>query len=467
MEIYKTARLWLLVALGALLLAGVLSFVLVVGRAPGLQHLITEPQFARRSLVVHVNLSLFVWLSSILATLYALLPSFRHRAFRWMEPPQIAMVGVALLVLSGGVTAPPIMSNYIPVLDHPIFFIGMGLVLIALMQTYLKTLFITHSSLEIEKTHSFLPRSVQWGLRWAGAAFLIAVATLVITLFQMPKSLPNRTVYYDWLFWGAGHVLQTVNVMGMMNVWLILFHRLCPAISFRKGLINGLFATLGLPLLYAPYIAFHAGDAGIYYVQFTRLMQWGIFPGVLGFLGLIFFSDFRHSRITNLITSQRSLVLGLGTSMILIITGFVLGALIRSSNTLVPAHYHAAIGSITVSYMVLVYQLLPFFGFPIVSSRVSRWASWQPVVFGFGQTIFAAGFGLAGLTRKVYGAEQHINTLREMIGMGLMGIGGFMAILGGILFMWIVLSAFSPAVSIIINKRRALWKAIKSIPFKS
>ncbi len=466
MEAYKTARLWLVVGLGALLLAGLLSFVLVVGRAPGLQHLITDPQFARRSLVVHVNLSLFVWLSAILASLYALLPPFTRRPFLKIEPAGIAMFGVALLVLSGGSSATPIMSNYIPVLEHPVFFIGMGLVLIALLITYSKA-FPGVRPIAIDTHHPILPPVVQWGLRWAGFAFLIAVVTLALTYWHMPKDLPNRTLYYDWLFWGAGHVLQTVNVLGMMNVWLILFHRLYPWVSLNQWIVNGLFASLALPLLNAIYIAFQAGDAGVYYVQFTRLMQWGIFPGVLGFLLLLIVTAVRQPRWVLRSVSTQSLLLGLGTSVTLILTGFILGALIRSSNTLVPAHYHAAIGSITVSYMVVVYQLLEYFGFSIGSAKWQRRAAWQPVLFGFGQTIFALGFALAGLTRKVYGAEQHIRTLKELIGMGLMGVGGFMAITGGVLFIWIVLSSLSPAFSIIINKRRALWKAIKSIPFRS
>ncbi len=465
MASYRTSRQWLVVGIGALVLAGLLSFVLVAGRAPVIQHFITDPEFARRSLVVHVNLSLFVWLSSILASIYALLPAFKRKPFVIWEPPYLAMTGVVLLLLSGASRAVPVMSNYIPVLQHPVFFLGMGMVLMALVATYIRA-FPIRWRVSVEMRHPVLPVSVQYGLHWAAGAFLLAVSTLAITFIRMPQ-VPNVTSFYDWLFWGAGHVLQLVHVVGMMNVWLIIFHNICPNSHITPRQVNGLFAVLVLPWLYALYLAYHANHPGVYYVQFTRLMQFAIFPGVVGFLVVLAYAYIRNKGTQEASLTHRALKLGWLTSSSLIIIGFVLGAFIRVSNTLVPAHYHAAIGSITVSYMVIAYLLLERFGFSISSLRLKRITVWQPVVFGLGQTIFAFGFGLAGLTRKVYGAEQHIRTLKEMIGMGLVGIGGLMAITGGVLFIVVILTSISPAISLIIQKRRALWKAIKSIPFKS
>jgi len=463
MDNYRISQQWLVVGIVSLLLAGLLSFVLVVGRVPGFHHLITDPEFARRSLVVHVNLSLFVWLSSILAALYALLPGKWNRASSLIEPPFVASIGIVLLLASGASKATPVMSNYIPVLEHPLFFIGMGCILLALLWTYLNPIPLQFR-VSIEPKHPLLPGAVQWGLRWAALAFLIAVVTLGLTFFRFPNP-ENITLRYDWLFWGAGHVLQVVNVMGMLNVWLIVLANVHPSFVPPVRWVNTGFALLVLPLFYAPYLAFHAANPGIYYVQFTRLMQFGIFPGVLFMLFGMGYQYWRRAETVSVVNG--GVLWGLFTSVILILAGFILGALIRVSNTLVPAHYHAAIGSVTVIYMVMVYLLLERFGFPIPTDSLRRMSVWQPVMFGLGQTIFAVGFGLAGIARKVYGAEQHISNLREMVGMGLVGLGGLMAITGGVVFVWIVLSALSPAIPIIIKKRRALWKAIKSIPFRS
>jgi hypothetical protein len=55
--------------------------------------------------------------------------------------------------------------------------------------------------------------------------------------------------------------------------------------------------------------------------------------------------------------------------------------------------------------------------------------------------IFASGFALAGIygmSRKAYGAEQAGRGLGESIGLGVMGVGGLIAVVGGLLFLGIV-----------------------------
>jgi heme/copper-type cytochrome/quinol oxidase subunit 1 len=108
---------------------------------------------------------------------------------------------------------------------------------------------------------------------------------------------------------------------------------------------------------------------------------------------------------------------------------------------MVPAHYHASIGGVTAAFMTLSYLVLTALGLSIESPKIKRAASWQPVVYGVGQMVFAAGFAMAGaygMSRKVYGAEQASRGLAESIGLGVMGIGGLIAIAGGVLFLVVV-----------------------------
>jgi heme/copper-type cytochrome/quinol oxidase subunit 1 len=108
---------------------------------------------------------------------------------------------------------------------------------------------------------------------------------------------------------------------------------------------------------------------------------------------------------------------------------------------MIPAHYHASIGGITAAFMAVTYLLLPAFGFSISTRRLRRAAAWQPAVYGVGQMIFAGGFALAGIygmSRKAYGAEQAGRGLGESIGLGVMGVGGLIAVVGGLLFLGIV-----------------------------
>jgi heme/copper-type cytochrome/quinol oxidase subunit 1 len=108
---------------------------------------------------------------------------------------------------------------------------------------------------------------------------------------------------------------------------------------------------------------------------------------------------------------------------------------------MIPAHYHASIGGITAAFMTVTYLMLRAFGFSISTRRLRHTAAWQPVVYGVGQMIFASGFALAGIygmSRKAYGAEQAGRGLGESIGLGVMGVGGLIAIVGGLLFLGIV-----------------------------
>ena len=66
----------------------------------------------------------------------------------------------------------------------------------------------------------------------------------------------------------------------------------------------------------------------------------------------------------------------------------------------------------------------------------------QLVLFGAGQAVFGLGFALAGaygLGRKQYGSEQHVRSLGEYFGLSVMGLGGLVAVAGGIFFLAVML----------------------------
>jgi tartrate dehydratase alpha subunit/fumarate hydratase class I-like protein len=46
--------------------------------------------------------------------------------------------------------------------------------------------------------------------------------------------------------------------------------------------------------------------------------------------------------------------------------------------------------------------------------------------------------------RKVAGAEQALTTLPQKLGMGMMGLGGLIAVIGGIMFVLVCLKAMAP-----------------------
>ena len=66
------------------------------------------------------------------------------------------------------------------------------------------------------------------------------------------------------------------------------------------------------------------------------------------------------------------------------------------------------------------------------------------MLYGAGQLLHIIGLvwsGGYGVQRKVAGADQVLRSTAEVAGMGLMGLGGLLAIIGGMLFVVIVLRA--------------------------
>jgi heme/copper-type cytochrome/quinol oxidase subunit 1 len=91
--------------------------------------------------------------------------------------------------------------------------------------------------------------------------------------------------------------------------------------------------------------------------------------------------------------------------------------------------------------MGVVYLLLPRLGFAAPDSRL---AAWQPYVYGTGQLLHILGLvwsGGYGVQRKVAGADQGLEGVAQTTAMGLMGLGGLLAVAGGILFVVVVLQS--------------------------
>lgn len=125
--------------------------------------------------------------------------------------------------------------------------------------------------------------------------------------------------------------------------------------------------------------------------------------------------------------------------MLLFGAGGLIGVVIQGSNVRIPAHYHGCIVGVTLALMGLVYHLLPQLGYGTPQGRL---ATLQPSLYGVGQLMHIVGLvwsGGYGVQRKVAGSGQVLRSTQEVIGMGVMGFGGLVAILGGIAFILVVL----------------------------
>lgn len=430
------ARFWAALAVGSLVVAGLLSLVVVIGRLPWISPLIADPLFFKRCLVVHVNLALLVWFYAFLAALAALRTPMQKACPVSLATPALATAGVVIMVAGAFASgAQPVLANYIPIIDHPVFLLGLAIFFAAIV------IFFFHNLLAPASSESLLPKDAQYGVTAAGVAIILAAATYISARTGMSEGLDPKT-FFELSAWGAGHVLQVANVCGMLAVWLWMLHRLTGHVVLTARSAGILFTLLIAPHLAAPLLTARGTQNLLYVNGMTELMRWGIFPVVLIILALGLRHLWKYPTQTNN-TSTQALRAGFASSVALIIIGFILGSMIRESTTLIPAHYHAALGAVTAAFMAGIFLIIEA-GQPTPTSPARFWrgARYQLPLYGIGQTIFAAGFALGGffgLGRKTYGTEQHVRSLGEIMGLSVMGLGGLLAIIAGLWFLFLAL----------------------------
>lgn len=428
------ARGWLALALLALLVGGALSLVLIVSRVPGMTRLLDAPLLAKKSLVVHVNLVLTVWFVAFIVALFSMIAGTRQAR----APIGVAALGIVLFVASGlAPGAEPILSNYVPMLDQPVFIGGLCLFCLGAVLALVDRARLM-GGVRLTDDESFLSAAAVEGLRVA--AWLFALALLVLlSAVALTLRTDDHHRYWEAVFWGAGHVLQFVFLAAMLSVWVLLVRAAAGRCPLGQGARSWLvFALVWLPALPALWLLGKGPDRDGYYALPTEMMRWGTWPAPALTL-LLSLGALRDCWRRGALAWSSSLS-AWSASVVLLALGIGLGAFITRSSTLVPAHYHATVGAVTVALMGASYLLLDALGLPLPNARLRSLARWQPLIFGLGQVGFATGFAYAGwhgLGRKVYGHEQAVRGLEQSIGLGVMGVGGSLAVLGGALFLYL------------------------------
>jgi len=452
------SRYWLLLGVTALAIAGLFSLVLVVARTPQLAALPMFADMFHKALVVHVDLSVLVWFLAMACMLWSLFSAPSRQGLPYIEHAALICFALATLAIAASAFDPrgqALMSNYIPVITSPVFFMGLGLLLcgVGLMLISLPLRGRAGVGALVENTVSNNAPLLTSPLRGEGltlaltsAALIaaIALAAFVWSYMQMPGGYDPQG-YYDLLFWGGGHVLQFVHVQVAMVVWLLLAKALKPEFSIYKPHLYILFSIGLIAALATPWAYLHTSvEDGAHRSFFTyqMILANGIAPTILALWILPGLLTFRHLRKG----PQRALYSALLMSFVLFIYGGVLGALIEGQNVVIPAHYHGSIVGVTLAFMGAAYLYLPKFGYRDVSAW--RLAYWQPIVYGIGQLMHISGLawsGGYGVLRKTPGGMDAL-PVSVKAAMGFMGAGGTIAIIGGFMFVIVV------------------WRAVKSKP---
>ncbi len=418
---------WLKLGLVSLIAAGVFSLLLVLARTPFIQEVIPFLDFFRVSLVVHVTLSVLIWLLSFSAVMWSVRTTKKQalwdKASFWLAAAGTLIIIIAPFVGAGN----PQMSNYVPVLQHPLFFTGLGLFAAGISSHLIRSLLAAQSIGPTLTGSDALQAGITVSTVVTGAAILAVLASY----FGLSDRMVGQ-VYFEFLFWGGGHVIQFSYTLLMMVAWVVLADRSGCRIELTPRLTLVFLVFLALPIITVPflYVAHDIASPG-HRLAFTELMKYGGLSCLP--LGLaVFASLFNSSRANGEQTYLRSALI---SSIALFAVGGVLGFMIAGLDIVIPAHYHGATVGVTVAFMGLTYYLLPRLGFGPPPRRL---AYWQPYLYGGGQMLHIIGLawtGGYGVQRKTAGAAQGLDQIEQIVGMGLMGFGGLISVIGGLLFL--------------------------------
>lgn len=428
------ARGWLGLGLMALAGSGLFAVLLVLARTPLLNQWLPVADFFRVALVVHVDLSVLVWFAAMAGMLWSLNATERWQGWSWVA---LGACGSGTLLMMLGAFVDPgqaIMANYIPVLHGPLFLAGLVVFALGIGIEVLRSLLATPRLGELLDGE----RALRFGLTASAVCVAVALLAFAWSLLEVPRQLEHRT-YYELLFWGGGHALQFAWTLLMLVVWLWLAHA-CGGVVPLSPRITLLLLLLALASVFITPYAYLAHD--VISVEHRELHTWAMrFGGGLAIFPVTLAVVLALLPLRRLQAHQKPLWGALVSSMALFACGGVIGMLISGNNVKIPAHYHGCIVGVTLALMGIVYHLLPALGYGTPRGRM---AVWQPYLYGVGQLLHIVGLvwsGGYGVQRKVAGADQVLRSSAEVAGMGLMGLGGLLAVIGGLLFVVVVLRA--------------------------
>ena len=428
---------WLSLALGSLVVGGLLTVVIVMSRTPYVQDIFPWVDLFHTALVVHVDLTVLVWFLGMAGVIWSVNSQSDCLKCGWVSL-LLCIAGSVIISLSPFLgSSSPLMINYIPILNDPLFFTGLITFGCGFLLLVLRGLFFSRP-IGMRVTGQ---GALRFGLYSALISAVIAMGALLASWLGIPASIQGE-YYYELLFWGGGHTLQFVHIQLMLVCWLWLATESGIASRLTPRTVLLLFAFGLIPVLMTP-VAYFMYDVGAidHQIAMTWLMKFGGGLAALPISLVVLFNLLNSLRGPTRPSPEQS---ALFSSIILFGVGGIIGFMIAGSNVTVPAHYHGSIVAVTLAYMGVTYHLLPLLGFRRPTGRL---VILQPWIYASGQLMHVIGLawsGGYGVQRKTAGEAQALDGIEKVAGMGLMGLGGLVAVVGGILFLVIVFKAMWP-----------------------
>lgn len=428
---------WSAIAVGSLAVAGAFALLLAISRVPGIEFLAFWPlDFFQKGLVIHVVFSFVVWFAAMFAAL-ATIASARLG--------EGTSGGIGLLSAGGAMLSMPLLfvpaflqrgepslNNYVPVIIDPLYYAGLAVL-------GLSVALVAARLVAVSRPAALRRDPFAAAIAAAALAMLIALLCFAVALAALAGSPPSFD-FSESLMWGGGHILQFVNTLLLVFAWTTLASPWSrgelarPLAAASALLLAG--AAMG-PLFYVIMPSFSPGQTG----AFTWL-QYILGPAAaVAAIPLVL-------RLRSPLPWSEPAFLALILSMVLFGVGGVLGLFVDGADTRTPAHYHGMIAGVTLAFFGLFFSMiLPSLG---RQAGTARRRLLIVHLFAWGQLAACIGLFMAGghgAPRKVAGAAQGLTDFVPIVGMAMNGLGGLIAVIGGVLFVWTVGSALLRAPS--------------------
>ena len=425
---------WVALPLAALALAGILALLLALARMPGAEMIFpwTGQTFFQKLLVVHVTFAFVVWYLGVQGALTIVVTAQsvgEEMGGLAVFVGRVAVFGfgasfILLLIPALADLGDPSINNYIPLLVHPLYFAGLGLLAVSLALPILRLLIFLSRQRFVE--------AGTFGVACAGVIYLIALVCFGAAWLTMPANT-GIVGAAEYLMWGGGHILQFANTALMLCGFYLLARVALgetplPAPWFKAMMLLLVAAAAAGPLLYLSY----AGGSPAMRLTFTHLFWYALPVPATVVLGSVALLLIRRRRD---VWSGAPEIKAVAAALILFSFGGVIGFFEGSVDTRTPSHYHAMLIAVTLGFIALYFGLF----LPLLHRRTERRRLRTAMYFllGGGQFVHSLGLyiaGLEGVARKTAGAAQDLDTTTKITFMVIEGIGGMIAVTGGIIF---------------------------------
>ncbi|MBI5180852.1 MAG: cbb3-type cytochrome c oxidase subunit I, partial [Nitrospirae bacterium] len=362
----KSERLlyaWVFLPVFTLIFAGIFALLIALARTPVILNLLPGKDYFYIALVGHVILAVVIWFLTFKGALWVLTTT----GFLKRDPFSLLLGWVSFWLTASGtilIILPPITGrgvpiiiNYIPIIEHPLFYIGLIFAGIGILLTIVNSLLtiIFPSPLVGEGRVRGIPLPT-FAMGMTGVVVIIAFVCIGMSYyFQTSKAF----IDFERLFWGGGHVLQFANAMAMVTVWMLLTKFTINKYPVNNGLARALYLLYLVFALPAPIIYFLFDIASQTHKDaFTELMRWGMGSSgafIILVLVAIFFKREKGAKLPWSDPGFSSLIM----SIVIFTIGSLTAFAIRGVNVKIPAHYHGAVGGVTIAFMGLGYKMLP------------------------------------------------------------------------------------------------------------